>query len=288
MKTGVNHFQISLQSASASADQVALCAAIGLAGEGAEVPDWVHLLPAGEIRTGDGRGPYRVRNAQALIEKSLQANSNARLVLDENHSTDLAAPKGLPAPAMGWIIALESRADGVWGKVEWTDDGRQLVAARKYRGISPVILHDKAGTIDALLRASLVNKPNFVGLSTLHFEETDMTLLAKLTAALKLPGDTTEAALIAAITTLHAQHGTHQTALQAQVDPVAEAAGLTKGAKLDDVVAAIKQLVSGNGDAATIVALQAEVKALGTDLLTLRQDLFDEAQLGVPATSDRR
>ncbi len=35
------------------------------------VPEWVHLLPAGDlIRTGDDRGPYRIENAAAIIAAS--------------------------------------------------------------------------------------------------------------------------------------------------------------------------------------------------------------------------
>ncbi|MCD9150122.1 phage protease [Pseudophaeobacter sp. MA21411-1] len=30
------------------------------------------------------------------------------------------APKGLPAPARGWITATQARNDGIWGRVEWT------------------------------------------------------------------------------------------------------------------------------------------------------------------------
>jgi len=54
---------ITLSLHSAPPDAVALCAALGLPeqapGSAAPAaPEWVHLLPAGEIRTEDGRGPY--------------------------------------------------------------------------------------------------------------------------------------------------------------------------------------------------------------------------------------
>jgi hypothetical protein len=63
------------------------------------VPALVHLLPAGAIHTVDGRGPYRVDNAAALATSSLNL-AGGRLPLDESHATDLAAPKGRPAPAL--------------------------------------------------------------------------------------------------------------------------------------------------------------------------------------------
>ena len=76
-------------------------------------PAWVHLLPAGEIETIDRRGPYRIADAEKLIAAGFAATP--RLPIDENHATDLAAPKGQPAPARGWITAMEAREDGIWG-----------------------------------------------------------------------------------------------------------------------------------------------------------------------------
>lgn len=164
----------------------ALCAAIDIDRTEAAAPEWVHLLPAGEARTHDGRGPYRVRDVPALLATSLPAGG--KLALDENHSTDLAAPKGLPAPARGWIVELQGRTDGIWGRVEWTDEGRAL--ARSYRGISPVIVHTTKGDITAILRASLTNTPNIDRLRSMHSEQREVkptpvaaTLLAQEASA---------------------------------------------------------------------------------------------------------
>jgi phage I-like protein len=278
MKKRVNSLQIALQ-ASAETGAIALCSAQPM-GEGEAAPEWVHLLPAGEIRTGDGRGPYRFANAAALIRASLQA-AGSKLVIDENHATDLAAPKGLPAPAMGWVVALEARQDGIWGKVDWTDAGAALVAGKAYRGISPVITHDATGNIAAILRASLVNVPNFKTLTTLHAETPTMDLMAKLLAALSLPTGTSEETLLTAITTMHAAQTSAkatndaalQTALQAQAAPLATALGLAADAKPDQLLAAVTQLKAGATDETqTIVSLQAELVNVGNQLKALQDD----------------
>lgn len=110
----------------------------------ASAPEWIQLLPAGVegvIDTQDDRGPYHVTDAEQIISASFAGDS--RLPIDENHSTDLAAPNGQPAPARGWITQMEARPDGIWGQVEWTAQGTELVTTKAYRGISPVILHDK-------------------------------------------------------------------------------------------------------------------------------------------------
>lgn len=148
----------------------ALCAALPLPpAEPDAAPRYIHLLPAGEVTTMDGRGPYRVPSAAALIAASLAVGD--RLPIDENHSTDIAAPKGAPSPAQGWIIGLQARSDGIWGEVEWNAAGRGLVAEKAYRHISPVIAHRPDGTVTGILRASLVNRPNLRGLTALHQQE---------------------------------------------------------------------------------------------------------------------
>jgi phage I-like protein len=253
----------------ASSEAVALCAAVDLPAEAA-APEWVHLLPAGELRTGDGRGPYRVVDAAEVIAGSLQAFGDAG-VIDENHATDLAAPRGEAAPARGWIKELQARADGIWGRVEWTAAGRRLVQGRAYRGISPVIQHTKDGRVTAILRASLVNRPNLRGLTALH-QENDMDLLARLLTALGLPATTTEAAALAAVTTLHAEALASTTALQAALDPIAIAVGLQAGAEPAAVLLGVQQKTAGaGGDDATIAALQAELVTV-TTLNTLVAD----------------
>lgn len=254
----------------ALAGATALCAALDLPETVGGAPDWVHLLPAGEIRTGDGRGPYRVRDTAALLSSSLATGD--RIPIDENHATDLAAPRGDPAPARGWIVELQQRADGVWGRVEWTEEGGRLVSSRAYRGISPVIQHLKNGEVTAILRASLVNRPNLRGLTALHSvsaQENDMDLLAKLLAALGLPAATSEDGAIAAVIAMHAAQADNATVLQAAMSPIARAVGLDDSATAAAVLAGVEQLAAGSGDQSTITALQAELAAVTTKLNTI-------------------
>lgn len=194
------------------ASLVALCSAVAIAATGDDVPEWVHLLPAGEIRTIDGRGPYRVASMHSVASLLPEGK---KLPIDEAHATDKGAALGLPAPARGWIVALEAREDGLWGKVEWTGTGRQLMADKAYAGISPVILHSKSGEVVQLLRASLTNTPNLQGLTSLHSEEegSSMDWKAKLIELLGLDSEADDDAIMAA---LKAKMDAVEVALQGQ------------------------------------------------------------------------
>lgn len=233
------------------------------------VPEWVQLLPAGLIATGDTRGPYSVRDMAQVI--ALSFADGDRLPIDENHSTDLAAPKGLPAPARGWITAMEARDGSLWGRVEWTAMGRQLVEGREYRGISPVIIHDKNKRIERILRASLVNRPNLRGLARLNAEGS-MDLMKTLVGVLGLdPANTTPEQVVEAIKKLQgggkAMHAQEQQSTELRTIFGVDAEG--------DLVAAARasteaRTAAADGEGKVVKALQAEIADLGTEIKTLR------------------
>jgi len=237
----------------------ALCAAISIDSTEA-APEWVHLLPAGDVRTVDGRGPYTQGDAAALIAASM---ARGKLPLDENHAFDRAAKLGNPSPAHAWITELQARADGIWGRAEWVDPAARVW--RRYRGISPAIVHDPAKRILAIPRASLVNDPNLTGLTTLHLKEDDtMDFRALLIEMLKLDSGADDAAIAAALRAMFDKDA--GVALQSALDPIAVAAGLATGSDAAAIVAGIQQL--GSGDAGVIVSLQSELRDVTTRLNT--------------------
>ena len=66
----------------------------------------------------------------------------ADLVLDYDHGTVYNAGSGQPIPAAGWIKSIDDQPDGngvLWGSVEFTPKARDMVAAKEYKYISPVI-----------------------------------------------------------------------------------------------------------------------------------------------------
>jgi phage I-like protein len=250
--------------------------------EGATVPAWVHLIPAGKFGGVDGRGPYLLDDAQGVIEASMAA-ADGRLPIDENHSTDRAAPEGRPAPALGWIVELQARADGIWGRVEWTTNGEQMVADRAYRGVSPVFLHTRAGVVRQLLRAALTNTPNLTDLHTLHTQQGYMMDLTVLRAALGLPETADEAAITAAIAERDAAIAGHA----AEIRAIVAAAGLDEALQGDALITALQ--AARATPPAALTALQAQLTELRTERARERAEMFVDGAIraGKPIVANR-
>lgn len=255
-----------IELAHSKAPDVVLGAGIEIAfnSEGSGAAEWIMLLPidaAGLVPTKDGRGPYRVADPAKLAASALSAHSG-RIPIDENHATDLAAPEGRPAPARGWVTTMDVRADGIYGKVEWSTPGATLMAERAYRFISPVLICDALYNVLDMPRASLTNTPNLRGMAALNSTENDqMDLLAQLRQLLGLGNDADAASVV---TKVKGMCGT-DTALQS----IAKAAGLQADATSDTIITTVTTLATAgkDGDAATtIAALQSEIKDIGGQL----------------------
>lgn len=161
--------------------------------------EWIHLLPAGAFNGRDGRGPWRLRDASAVIEASL-AHAGRRLIpVDYDHQIDLASPFGGIAPAAGWIETLQPRMDGIWGKVQWTERAAGHLASREYRYLSPVFTHNKSGDVTCLLRAGLTNNPNLDQLVALAHREHTVDVTTELRGLLDMPDNADDAAIVAKV-----------------------------------------------------------------------------------------
>jgi len=170
-----------------------------------ETPEWVFLIPAGEVSGRDGRNWNNSRPAVILEYFTELARD---LPIDIEHSTELKGPKGEPAPAVGWIKELQQREGEIWGKAEWTEQGKQLVGDRAYRYLSPVIIYEKdGGTIVGITSVAVTNQPN-LKLSALNQQQgggqltKEDSMLKALLAALALSENATEAEALAKIGSL--------------------------------------------------------------------------------------
>lgn len=169
------------------------------------VPEFVPLIPSGQVTGRDGR-KWLNSHPEVILEAFV--NLGRDLPVDVEHSSELKAPNGDPAPAVGWGKELLSRNGEIWARVDWTVKGKALLADKSYRYLSPVITYNKdSGIIVGVTSVGLTNQPN-LRLPALNREqwekptkEETMNLIALL-AALGLPETATEEQALAKITGL--------------------------------------------------------------------------------------
>ncbi|WP_439640074.1 phage protease [Nevskia sp.] len=184
----------------------ALCFALPAGATAEAAPARIPVIPApdaqGRIVGADGRQWRLSRPAQVA------ASATRPIPIDENHSTQLAAPAGQAAPAFGWVSGLAVDADGgISGPADWNPRGLNAYANRDYRYLSPVIEFDAAtGEIVGVRSVALTNNPNFPSLALNAAQAAgalDETLpMPALNKLLQLPDAASEADQVIAVQAL--------------------------------------------------------------------------------------
>jgi phage I-like protein len=120
------------------------------------LPEWIRVLPRGAVELSDHREPFMVDEASL---RSMAADFRSRgvdLVIDYEHQS----LQGERAPAAGWIKELEARGDGLWARVDWTQQARDYLEKKEYRYFSPVLkLDPETRRAVALMHMGLTNVP---------------------------------------------------------------------------------------------------------------------------------
>lgn len=169
---------------------------------GKPVPaDWIKLGPRGAFKTRDGRS-YSF-DPEALVARFAAEGVDVPVDLDHAIVREVAG-----AVAHGWVKELAARADGLYGRVEWLDGGKAVLAARTHRYVSPSFHHDDQGAATWVHSVSLVPAPALPGAAVASAHgaphpkpETSMRGIA---AALNLQPDATEQACLSALSELRA------------------------------------------------------------------------------------
>ncbi len=115
---------------------------------------WNMILPAGEkIDARDGRA-YLNPDPQALVD---QYNADpVEIMVDTNHDSVYS---NWDPEAHGWVKELDLREGAIWGRIEWTDHGQDVLAKKHYRYLSPAFMTDAQNTILGFVSVGLVNQP---------------------------------------------------------------------------------------------------------------------------------
>jgi len=193
---------------------------LALNSEGAaDAPDWVQLTPPGPMLPGiDGRA-WTMADPSSVIAACRAARAGSiEIPVDFEHASHVKGEKGERADAIGWVRDLEVREGALWGRVEWLATGREAVASRAYRFVSPGF-HFRPGSreVSRLVSVGLTNVPNF-SMPALNRSQEILPMDADVLKALGLAPDAGPAAALAAINALKTAE---QTALNraAQPDP---------------------------------------------------------------------
>lgn len=257
-------------------DQATLATASAVALPEGQAPEWVKLFEYGVIRGRDGRGPYVLRDlahAQQVVATTNAYQQGADLYVDYEHQTQRAEKNGQPAPAAGWIKELQARADGMFGRIEWTSPAAARIESKEYRYISPTFAGDgpaSTGNVVRIAGAGLTNAPNFTIpaiASQIQGEDMDPTeLLKQIRAALGMSDTVSDETL-----------ATHCQQLTTGARAVAKLLGLPDTTPPDQLataaqsaIAALATALNVGGDT-TIPALATAAQQIGAQLATANQ-----------------
>ena len=236
----------------------------------------VHLLPRGEVVARDGRR-WKVSDPRAVVAATKAYANGAPVAIDYDHQLVHTNANGKPAPAAGWMTDFEVRADGIWASVEWTKEAADMLAARKYRFISPVFQYDsQTGEIGRIYHAGLTNTPALT-LTALASAENEMTneagLTAQLRRLLKLPEAATADAIIESVRGLQGLAAASASPerfvpIETFQEVTAELNRTRRGVSLDAATMAVDREIEAG-------RLVPAMKAWAVDLCTVNKPAFD-------------
>lgn len=229
--------------------------------------DWIQLTPAGVFTACDGRGPF-----VADVDAILTAAKGRKLPIDINHAIDIKGAKGEPSPAVGWIEELQGRKTGIWGRVNWTDAGLEILRRREYGAISPVLIatKDKPARVVEIARASLCNDPALPQLNRLFNKNGETPMDKELRAVLGLPETASDDEVLASVKDVKAS----QKAMTATFSSLKKEIGLDEKADAKTTVETFKSRLA-NGNSST-TALEEKVSQLNAKLVEVEHQRLRE------------
>lgn len=132
----------------------------------ATAPEWVRLAQWGKNPSVKGDYILEKASAQQAL-KAFEAYGND-LVVDFEHQSLSPVTNG-PVPVAGWIRqgSIVLKDDGLWAKVEWTQEAKGLIESKKYRYYSPSFMLNSKGEIVEILPLALTNYPATLNLAPL-------------------------------------------------------------------------------------------------------------------------
>lgn len=197
-----------------SATNFSLCDVLAAEPQASDgLPKWVKISPRGTFTTRDDR-------TFTVDPEALVARFNAegvKIPMDIDHATAKKAFFGDEAPAVGWIEELSARPDGLYGRVEWLEEGERVLKAKTHRYLSPTWPQKKDGSVSYLHSVALVAAPalSMPAVASAAITNPETPMLKAIAKALGLNEDATEQSCLAAISqmSIRIDPAVHQAAL---------------------------------------------------------------------------
>ncbi|SON55809.1 Mu-like prophage I protein [Hartmannibacter diazotrophicus] len=166
-----------------------------------EAPQWVQIAPAGRVTTRDNRS----FEFDAAVLAARFAADKVQIPVDLDHAS--LAGAGADPRTVGWVVEMQARPEGLFGRVDWLDEGLATLKARTRRYISPGLRHDETGRATWIHSIALVAAPalSMPALASAQPSEPSMSVTA-FAAALGLAANTDETAVLSALTTRFADN----------------------------------------------------------------------------------
>ena len=170
----------------------------------ADIPSWLLFIPAEKFGGRDGRA-WNNSQPQAVIDDVLAQGVD--LPFDLEHSTEILAPQGMPAPAVGRIRAAAENFSIIDGaihvRVDWNEAGKAALNSEEYFSYSPVFYHDpKTMIVTGIKSGGLTNNPNLKLTALNSAEAYTMNEFEKLLEALGLASGTSVEAAVSKINSM--------------------------------------------------------------------------------------
>jgi len=227
-----------------------------------QVPEWVELIPAGPVITGQDGRKWRFGDIEAReVLAWWAARKGEPYLIDWEHASEHLAPQGHEAPAAGWIKGLEVRDGALWGRVEWVERAAAQIREREYRYLSPVFLYSTSDqSIRRLVSAGLTNRPNFLS-TALNQERQEVHMdLPALIAALGLAAGSTLEQAVEAVNNLKGDLAAAKTDLSKAQNQAQAAPSLDKFVPRADYDAALARAANAENGLAAIRQAQADAE----------------------------
>lgn len=216
----------------------------------------IELIPTGTFVLGDGRGKFHLKDAARVIADSFKSLPGGVDFLPVDFDHGIEGEASGSSRAAGWITALRAEGQRIIATVEWTPAGRDALADKTYRFISPVFLAGKKDrVVRRILRAGLTNNPairDLAQVASMQGEtETMNPLLEAIAAALGLSDVDDDAVISAAVEAIG------QSAHVASIAAAAGHTGVLTDESAERIAGQITAAASATPDPAKFVPIEA-------------------------------